>query len=76
MKVYFEDKVGSLHESRLVELAFMSTRDVDDILGARVPLPDTSVEEPGLLVIDEDLRMRLSCGAEKINSNKESLSQY
>ena len=60
---FFEYKSWSLNESRLAELAIMSSRDVEDIPGARVYLPDTSVEEPdmsGLLVIEEALRQRLS----------------
>ena len=38
----FEDELQSLDEIRIAELALMSTRDVEDILGARVSLLDTS----------------------------------
>ena len=43
---YFEDKLRLLDKSRLAVLAVMSTRDVEDILGVQLPLPDISMKEP------------------------------
>ena len=45
----------------------MSTTDVEYILGARIPLSDTSLSEPertGSQITDEELRGRASGGAE------------
>ena len=39
----FEERLRSFDESRLEELDVMSTTDVEDILGARVPPPITSL---------------------------------
>ena len=53
-----EYKLRSLDKSRLAELAVLSMRDVEDILGARFPLLNTSQEKTkrsGVVVIDEEL---------------------
>ena len=63
MNDYFEDRLRLLDESRLAELAVISTLDVEDILGARVPLPDKSsgeTERTGSQSIDEELGERVS----------------
>ena len=79
MNDYSEDKLRSLDESRLAELAIMSTTDVEDLLGARVPLPDTSLggpERTGSQSIGEELHERASGGAETSTAVKSHVPIY
>ena len=67
MNDYFEDRLRSMDESRLADLVVISTIHVEDIMEARVPLPDTTTEEPSKLCslfIDEQLREHLTGEAE------------
>ena len=75
----FVDKLWSLDKSRRGQFAVISTRNVENILGAQVPLPDNSVEElerSGVHVIDEEWRECLSGGGESSTLLKIHVPNY
>ena len=79
MNEYFVDKLRSLNGTRPAELAIMSTTDVEDILGAPIPIPGLSAGEPERkysLSVDDEMHKQLREEAEASTPINSHLSIY